>query len=350
MTHPLNIFMYHRILPTASREAVSTANFRRQLNYIQRHYSLLKPADLLPFLDGQYPENRPAALITFDDGWLDNWLYATPILKEFRVQAILALSTGYLHDGPVRGMDDASIAAVESVTAYRQALHDSNNSAFINRSEAAALLDSGCWQLQAHGHLHARTFGRLDPDATRYPDGNNWSLTYALNGHPPVPGVPSSPLVSALAQPRTTLDAAYLEALKSNAQTALPDHGAMSGRHPLETLDEFQSRLGDDLSTCRREIKNLTGHAPNLLFWPWGHYSKESLSVAREQGFSHTLTVRKGPVLPGHPYDSLPRIGVSNNWRHFTRNAWTFRHPLATAFRDMTSPSKPREYDLSAYN
>lgn len=41
-------------------------------------------------------------MLTFDGGWLDNWLQVFPVLQEFNLHAHLFLVTSLISDGPVR--------------------------------------------------------------------------------------------------------------------------------------------------------------------------------------------------------------------------------------------------------
>ena len=133
----LNVLMYHRVLPKASGNAVSADTFRRQLDYLLAQYKILGIHELLAYLRGEGTFRGPCAAITFDDGWLDNWTVASPILAEKKVPAILALSTNFLND---------------------------KNQTYLSRSEVEAMRKSGIWSIQAHGHHHAPL---TDPIVTR---------------------------------------------------------------------------------------------------------------------------------------------------------------------------------------
>ena len=93
----LTMLMYHRILPQEHPEAVSVPMFRRQLDYLQRHYQILAPEEVLDYVHGRLRDApRPYAALSFDDGWLDNWLFATEILKARGLRATLAMTAGNL--------------------------------------------------------------------------------------------------------------------------------------------------------------------------------------------------------------------------------------------------------------
>ncbi len=271
--------MYHRVLPAGSPEGVSVPMFRRQLEYLQRQYRVLDAAGLRDYLAGAGGSPQPAAAITFDDGWLDNWIFASPILQDLGVPAILALSTGNLHDAPLRA-DPGTPAAQWPLDQALQAAERGDRSAFLSRAELRAMASTGLWSIQAHGHTHAR---RLAPGGR---------------------------LLSELAAPRAD-----------------------------ESAEQFQQRLAADLGRCRATITDLTGQAPDLLFWPYGHYSRAGVTVAGELGLARTFSVEKGLVTPGDSRPVLPRIGASPRWGKFRRNAVVFRHPWLARIHDRVSPS-----------
>lgn len=104
------ILMYHRVLPAGDGDVdeswekvrslpgivVSPEIFEKQVHHLTSHYRLLSLSDLVTRLEsGQSPPEK-SVVITFDDGWRDNYEYAFPILKRFRAPATIFLSTGYI--------------------------------------------------------------------------------------------------------------------------------------------------------------------------------------------------------------------------------------------------------------
>lgn len=91
------ILMYHRILPkTDPRYAleepgmiVEPETFKLQLQQLKRLFTIV---DLNEWLEAKTSNSElpsRACAITFDDGWLDNYEYAFPILKQENIRATL---------------------------------------------------------------------------------------------------------------------------------------------------------------------------------------------------------------------------------------------------------------------
>src|SRR6185312_4159597 len=61
---------------------------------LKRHFHMLAPADLgRPMLNDA---SRPSALVTFDDGFLEQYTHAFPILQDEGVRAWFFLPTAFL--------------------------------------------------------------------------------------------------------------------------------------------------------------------------------------------------------------------------------------------------------------
>jgi peptidoglycan/xylan/chitin deacetylase (PgdA/CDA1 family) len=89
--------MYHHVNENAGDFiTVSTENFRRQMAWLRReNYETLGAEDLLAVLRGERRPARRCVVLTFDDAWLDNYVHAFPILKEFGHKFIIFVVSGW---------------------------------------------------------------------------------------------------------------------------------------------------------------------------------------------------------------------------------------------------------------
>ncbi|MGD0939359.1 MAG: polysaccharide deacetylase family protein [Terracidiphilus sp.] len=98
----LLVLNYHRIgnaeddLFDPGIFSATAEDFDRQIAYLKRHLSLVTLDEALAFLEGSIKEkkSRCRVLITFDDGYLDNYSVAFPILRSHGAQGVFFLSTG----------------------------------------------------------------------------------------------------------------------------------------------------------------------------------------------------------------------------------------------------------------
>ncbi len=88
------IAMYHSITPGAIKEnrlQVSVKNFERQARFLKKDYNVLPLEQLADLIKrGEKLPSRVLAL-TFDDGYKDNYIYAFPILKKYKLPATMFL-------------------------------------------------------------------------------------------------------------------------------------------------------------------------------------------------------------------------------------------------------------------
>ncbi len=90
----LPIIMYHGILDDPARlgrYVISPATFEADLQHIrQAGYTTVTVADLIRYVDGKGDLPEKPILLTFDDGYYNNYLYAYPLLKQYRMRAVIS--------------------------------------------------------------------------------------------------------------------------------------------------------------------------------------------------------------------------------------------------------------------
>ena len=103
----LTVLNYHRI-DDPYREGFDTfrpnisatpSDFALQMDYMSQHYNIISGADLVSFITGKRKLPPRAALITFDDGYYDNYTNAFPILKARKLPAIIFLTSNFIGTG-----------------------------------------------------------------------------------------------------------------------------------------------------------------------------------------------------------------------------------------------------------
>lgn len=90
----VQILAYHRVNDDGDPffPAIPVSFFEQQMEYIAEKYTVCTLDDVVRELPrGNVPKN--AMVITFDDGYKDNYVYAFPILKRLKLPAIIFLAT-----------------------------------------------------------------------------------------------------------------------------------------------------------------------------------------------------------------------------------------------------------------
>lgn len=100
----LTVVNYHRI-DDPNREgfdsfkpnvSATPQDFDRQMGYLAKWFNVVSLKDLIEWLNGRKDLPPYAALITFDDGYLDNYTSAFPILRKYGFPALVFLTTGHI--------------------------------------------------------------------------------------------------------------------------------------------------------------------------------------------------------------------------------------------------------------
>lgn len=91
----LPIVMYHLVLDDDKRLGkfiVSPDELRRDMQYLKdKGYTTVVFADLVNYVENGAPLPEKPIMLTFDDGYYNNFLFAYPILKEFGFKAVLSV-------------------------------------------------------------------------------------------------------------------------------------------------------------------------------------------------------------------------------------------------------------------
>lgn len=100
----LTVVNYHRIDDPHRKDfdsfkpnvSATPDDFNFQMDYLSKWFNVISMQDLVQWLDGQKELPSYAALITFDDGYLDNYTFAYPILRAYQFPALIFLTTEHI--------------------------------------------------------------------------------------------------------------------------------------------------------------------------------------------------------------------------------------------------------------
>lgn len=168
----LPVLMYHHVTPNAGLVTVSPDTFRQQMAWLAHHgYRSVSCRDLERFLAGKALRDK-SVLITFDDGYLDNYVHAHPVLQEFGLHGVIFLITGRIgsESQPRRhaGMGGELPACPNHRDAHALIDADRTDEVMLRWSEVAAMQAAGTFEFHSHTHSHTRWDKAIaDPAARR---------------------------------------------------------------------------------------------------------------------------------------------------------------------------------------
>jgi len=115
------VLNYHRVRSRASYDSCDLCNFDdslfdvdekqfvRQMKWIKRHARILSETDLINLLYGPTSDHQlskyPRVVITFDDGYRDNYTIAYPVLKSLEIPAFFFVCTSMIDNRCLGGWD-----------------------------------------------------------------------------------------------------------------------------------------------------------------------------------------------------------------------------------------------------
>lgn len=155
----LPILMYHHVCPEPGLVTVSPQNFAAHMTWLAKQgYHSASCADLDAFLQGK-PLPDKSVMITFDDGYLDNYVHAYPVLRRLGLHAIVfAVSDWIGNDDEVRPVAGEASAPVtfnhrECTDRIRNGRADS---VMMRWAEVRQTLADGTFEFHSHTASHTR--------------------------------------------------------------------------------------------------------------------------------------------------------------------------------------------------
>jgi peptidoglycan/xylan/chitin deacetylase (PgdA/CDA1 family) len=317
------------------------AMFERQLRYLRRHrFEAVTLHQVYDYLhEGAALPNRAVAL-TFDDGYLDNWVHAFPLLTKYGMKATIFVVVDLVDPRDVRR------PTLEDVWAGRLAPTELTWWGHLSWRELETMCASGLIDVQAHTCTHTWHFsGDRVVDFHHPADTYHW---LDWNDHPDdkhswlsrdfrlrVPwGRPVYEHAQTLLKPRYLEDQELSRHLVSHVATnggrqffdrsqwrdqlhgqADRYRAAHGWRGRFETDDEYEARVKDEMARSRDVIASRLGRRVDFLCWPCGDYTPRLQQLAiGECGYLATVNVDKVGNRPGDDPTELRRIGFGQDY------------------------------------
>jgi len=297
------ILAYHRVadLPTDPQLlAVSPAHFAEHLRILREQYApislreMLQKRGLSPF----------SVVVTFDDGYADNLHEAKPLLAAQQVPATVFVTSGMLDSTEEFWWDE-----LERLVLLPEALP--------KRLEIDNASARRVWELGPASGPAPAEWNVLQSDASP-----RQALYRELRGLlSPLPQEERKPLLQVLRQwsgagveGRPTHRALAAEELHRLAEGGLVEIGAHTVNHIcLGGLPRDVQRR--ELAECKTQLERVLGQSVSALAYPYGapgDFTEDTVSLAREAGFTAAVTTSGGTVCPRFDPYRLPRSLVRN--------------------------------------
>jgi len=119
------VLMYHSLDDNynITKLSVSPRSFERQMEFLNRHhYSVIGLDRAIPYIERREKTPPRTIVITFDDGYYNNYKYAYPVLKKYNIPATIFVITdkvgtpGYLGWKEIEEMANSGVITIGSHT------------------------------------------------------------------------------------------------------------------------------------------------------------------------------------------------------------------------------------------
>lgn len=349
------ILMYHHVNELKGSFTISPDDFQAQIEYLARkNYQTLFLDELIHSL--REGKERKKVVITFDDGYLNNWVYAYPILKKYNLKATIFVITSRIKEKSSSyrfNLEDLWSGKIKKEGLPRISNHYESNLRCVRNpegsddhitwEEAKEMLQSGLIDIQSHSHLHSYCY--VSDKIVDYYQGNKWRLGWLTDGDLRL-GIPIYEDKPALAGRRYFDDwdlrnelAEYvsqrggkrffekkdwkkeLDGVVNNYRTKneLKDN--------YETLEEREKRVKSGLLLSKNIIEEKLSKKCSSIAWPGGAYDDELVKWARECGYLRTVTTQPGANTSNTDPMYLKRFEVKRgdlSW--FKRRLFIYSH------------------------
>ncbi len=276
--------MYHGVVPDDcpidAWTLVKESEFRKQMDVLAQYFEVVPISQIRERCCREPSLHKPLAVITFDDGYKNNYLTAHPILKEYGLASTIFICSGLLKKQDITWYDKV-IYAIQC-SACDQIDIDSEKYDF-SHAERSKRWDS-IQRLLTHLKTKSETdrmkmvdhmFNRLDPplDHTKY----------------------LVPLSS--------------EEVKALHESGLVTIGAHTANHEILTNIPL-GHAAETIQTNLDDLGALIGQKVRFFSYPNGDYNKDILKILRSTSITAAFTTVKDLYSERYDDFEIPRIGI----------------------------------------
>lgn len=316
------VIMYHHV--NNNKGELNPGAFEEQMKFLTDHgYHTIFLDDLTDFMKDGIPLPAKTLAITFDDGFLDNWVYVYPVLKKYNLKATMFVITSRIKDKPEKYRpnledvwngrfreEDLPFIDSNGKVNLRSALNNGESEDFMTWEELKKMEESGFIQIESHTHLHDSCFASDEVIDFNKNDFKNdhYVLAWATSGDIRY-GIPVYPRKSSLVGSRYfddqrlrdyvanyVKDNAYFKerdfkAWKLELKQIMDSYKTQYGNAGFyESGEDYTKRVVEDLSLSKTLVETKLNKKCKYVCWPWGDYSQDLIEAAQKVGFLAAIT------------------------------------------------------------
>jgi peptidoglycan/xylan/chitin deacetylase (PgdA/CDA1 family) len=230
-------------------------------------------------------------LLTFDDGWRDNYVYAFPVLRKYDTPALIFLTVDYIGSNRIFWPEQVIHTLTERPSGFRRFQHTLRH---LPQASISAGLISRLLKTDRPDH---RILTELIEELKPLDQQTREELLSA-------PDIASGEY-SDDEDKRVMLNWSEIAEMSADV-FSLGSHGLT--HELLLSLDRSQIR--EEITESKRIIEEKTGHVVSAFAYPNGDFSSEICGEVESAGYDCAFTTRKGRVTRESNRYTLERINI----------------------------------------
>ena len=354
--HGVPVLIYHHI--NYNYGELTPEDFEEQMKYLSdRGYKTLFIDDLVRLIKEKKTLGKKIVALTFDDGYLDNWVYVYPILKKYKAKATIFVITSRIKDKSPSyrfNLEDVWTNRCEwkdlpfidlSLSVNIKSLLNTDGSLdFVTWEESSIMEKSGYIDIQSHTHLHSDAFisNEIIDFNRNDPTQNYFLATGWATGGDKRMGIPFYKRASSVAariyhddkRLRDTLAdyvsrRPYSLRKKQELNSLVNDFKKKTNLNDrYESNEERNSRIIEELILSKHIIERKLKKKCSYLCWPWGEYQDFSIKCAISAGYKGTVTCDPGTNTRKTSLMGIKRIPHSRKLWRFNLMIFIYSNPI----------------------
>lgn len=280
------------------RQQLDVRDLRRALKILTPHYHFISMDDAAAIVAGKLAPIDNAAVLTFDDGYLNNFTQALPVLREFGVPGVFYIATGLIESRRPFWFDRLDyvlqIASAQGVTA--DVAGKSFRFETIDRKEIASEYSKLRCHCKKHFSDDQEFTAAMRELALDLEQQTGTSLGVVLEGDP-------------WACVATTQD---VQKYSSDELVTFGGHSISHMRLGLSTPE----RIEEELTVSKRHIEDWTGKPCVHFAYPNGDFNEAAANAVQEAGYVSAVTSEFGFCEAGEDIYTLQRQNIVVDFRN----------------------------------
>lgn len=319
------ILMYHRIDELTCdpwQLAVNPAHFEQQLRVIREHWNPISLAEMAQGVAHQSVIGR-GVVLTFDDGYIDNFEVARPLLERYNIPATFFITTQNVERQALFWWDELQEIILNTQQLPREfdlVIGDEQLTCAVDDEailtpvlkEKHHLWSAANIALTKRSALYLEIWRRLRP----LPDDAQQRVMTQLRK-----------LTGQVPQIRDKLVCMTPRHIQQLTTNSLFSVGAHTVTHPA-LADHPADEQQKEISGSKSYLETLTARPITFFAYPYGSYTNTTVDVVKNEQLSTAVTTNEGLITKRSQALQLNRYQV-NNW-----SGPTFKKQLAQWYRN----------------